>query len=77
MGLWVSVYSAASILSVVLGLPTRDHLVRRMVAEPAGAPSLIGTVMVIRASLAPVFFGAVAAYVHFAGLSRDVLRCCI
>jgi O-antigen/teichoic acid export membrane protein len=71
MGLWVSVYSAASILSVVLGLPTRDYLVRRMVAEPAGAPSLIGTVMVIRASLAPVFFGAVAAYVHFAGLSRD------
>lgn len=73
MGLWVSVCSVASIFGVLLGLPTRDYLVREMVAAPEGAGGLAGTVLVMRVFLIPVFFGAAFLYATLVGFNHDRL----
>ncbi len=68
MGLLVTAMSATAILGLVLGLPTRDFLAREMSARPAATPGLVGSAMLFRACLAPVFFAAVAIYAGFADL---------
>jgi O-antigen/teichoic acid export membrane protein len=65
-GLIVSAMAVAGVLGVVLGLGTRNYLVREMVVDPDAAPRLLGTAVVMRVLLTPVFVAAVVVYAHFA-----------
>jgi len=71
MGLIVSAWSVTGVLGVVLGLGTRTYLVREFVADRGEGPALIGTAIVLRACLSPVFFLAVVIYSQFAGYGRE------
>jgi O-antigen/teichoic acid export membrane protein len=66
MGVIVSAWSVTGILGVVLGLGTRNYLTREMVVDPDASPGLIGTAIVLRVLLAPLFFVAVLVYAQFA-----------
>jgi O-antigen/teichoic acid export membrane protein len=63
--------SVTGVLGVILGLGTRNYLVREIVILPTDAPSLIGTAIVLRLLLLPVFAASVIAYAHFAHLGPD------
>jgi O-antigen/teichoic acid export membrane protein len=71
LGVIVTATSVASILGVVLGLGTKTFLVREIVVAPDRAPRLIGTSIVLRAALIPVFAAAVIAYSQLAHLGND------
>jgi O-antigen/teichoic acid export membrane protein len=65
MGLIVTAWSITGILGIVLGLGTRNYLVREMVVDRQAAPRLLGTAIVLRIALAPLFVGAVVLYATF------------
>ncbi len=71
MGELVTATSVAAILGVVLGLGTKTFLVREIVVAPHRAPRLIGSSIVLRVSLVPVFAAAAFAYTRFAHLGND------
>ena len=71
MGEIVTATSVASILGVVLGLGTRTFLVREIVVAPDRAPGLIGSSIVLRTCLVPVFAAAVIVYSHLAHFGND------
>src|SRR3954447_8961828 len=58
MGLIVSAWSVTGILGIVLGLGTKNFLVRALVVDRPGAPRLVGTALVLRVLLSPVFVAA-------------------
>jgi O-antigen/teichoic acid export membrane protein len=65
MGLIVTAWSITGILGIVLGLGTRNYLVREMVVDRAAAPRLLGTAIVLRVALSPLFAAAVVLYATF------------
>jgi len=71
MGLIVSAWSVTGILGIVLGLGTRNYLVREMVVDRRGSPQLVGTAIVLRVLLSPVFVGAIIVYSRFAHYGRE------
>ena len=71
MGEIVTATSVASILGVVLGLGTKTFLVREIVVAPDRAPGLIGSSIVLRTLLIPVFAAAVIVYSHLAHLGNN------
>jgi O-antigen/teichoic acid export membrane protein len=71
MGLLVAALAATGVLGVVLGLGTRNYLVREMVVDWTDARSLIGTAIAMRLLLTPLFAGAVVVYVHLTHASHD------
>ena len=71
MGEIVTATSVASILGVVLGLGTKTFLVREIVVAPDRAPGLIGSSIVLRTCLVPVFAAAVIVYSHVAHLGNN------
>lgn len=76
MGILVSAWSATAILGVVLGLGTRNFLVRELVTSPRDGPSLLGTAVVLRICLFPLFLAAVVGYsrlAHFGSEMTSVL----
>jgi O-antigen/teichoic acid export membrane protein len=76
MGTIVTAWSVTGILAVLLGLGTRNYLVREMVLDRSSAPRLVGTAIVVRLLLAPLFAGAVVTYaqlVHNADSESSVL----
>ncbi len=66
MGLIVTAWSVTGILAIVLGLGTKNYLVRAIVVDRARAPGLVATGVVLRLVLSPVFLLATVAYAHFA-----------
>jgi O-antigen/teichoic acid export membrane protein len=54
LGILVSAQSVSGVLTIVLGLGTRNYLVRETVINPAEGPKLVGTAIVVRLMLAPV-----------------------
>lgn len=66
MGMLVTATSATAVISILLSFGAKDFLVRGIVAEPEGGPSLVGTALLLRLCLAPVYVGAVAIYARFA-----------
>jgi O-antigen/teichoic acid export membrane protein len=62
MGTIMSAWSVTGILGVVLGLGTRNYLVRASVVEPAEQGRLVGTALVLRVLSAPIVLGAAIAY---------------
>ena len=66
MGLLVVAWSATSVFGLLMGLGTRPFIVRQMVARPSEGPALLGTALVLRICLAPVFLGAMYLYIRAA-----------
>jgi O-antigen/teichoic acid export membrane protein len=71
LGLVVSAMSVSGVIGIVLGLGTRTYLVRELVVSPAQAPSLLGTAMVLRLGLAPLFALATVVYAQVADHGHD------
>ena len=66
MGIIVSAWAVAGILGIVLGLGTRNYLVREMVVDRNDAPKLMGTATMLRVVMSPVFMATVYVYSRFA-----------
>jgi O-antigen/teichoic acid export membrane protein len=66
MGTIVAAWAVTGILGIVLGLGTRNYLVREMVVAPGDAPRLLGTALVLRVILTPLFLVAIAVFAQFA-----------
>jgi O-antigen/teichoic acid export membrane protein len=66
MGIIVAAWSVTGILGIILGLGTRNYLVREMVVDPSSATPLMGTAIVLRLLMAPVFMAAVVIYGRYA-----------
>jgi O-antigen/teichoic acid export membrane protein len=71
MGIVVTAWSVTGVLGVVLGLGTRNYLVREMVVRREDASRLLGTALVLRVALAPLFVLAALAYLRFADVGGD------
>jgi diguanylate cyclase (GGDEF)-like protein len=71
IGVIVTAISVAGIVGVLLGLGTRNYLVREIVVAPAAAPRLIGTALVLRLIMVPLFCVATVAYTVVAHTPRD------
>jgi O-antigen/teichoic acid export membrane protein len=59
------------VLGLLLGLGTRNYLVRELVVRQGEAPWLLGTAIVLRLALTPLLVGGALAYARFADLGRD------
>ena len=62
IGVIVTATSVAGIFSILLGLGTRNYLVREIVVAPDDGPRLIGTALVLRFVMIPFFCVATVAY---------------
>jgi O-antigen/teichoic acid export membrane protein len=71
MGLIVTAWAVTGVLGIVLGLGTRNFLVREMVVSPADAPGLLGSALVLRVVTAPVFCVAVLVYAQVTHQGND------
>jgi O-antigen/teichoic acid export membrane protein len=71
MGTLMAAWAIVGILGIVIGLGTRNYLVRESVIDPAGAGRLIGTAIVLRVVLSPLVLGAAAAYGEVVGWDRE------
>jgi O-antigen/teichoic acid export membrane protein len=70
MGIIVAAWSVTGVLGLVLGLGTRNYLVREMVVREEVASRLLGTAIVLRLALTPLFVGGALAYAQFADISN-------
>jgi O-antigen/teichoic acid export membrane protein len=76
MGFIVTAWAATGIMAVLMGLGTRNYLVREMVATPERRPALLGTALLLRVGLlAPALLVMVAyAFVaHFPAVETQIL----
>lgn len=64
MGIWVAAAAVTSILGVVLGVGNVNYFVRVMVDRKDEMPRIVADAITSRALAAPVFFAAIAVYVH-------------
>lgn len=71
LGIVVSAQSVAGVLGIVLGLGTRQYLVREMVLLPDQGSKLVGTAIVLRLMLVPLVGGAAVLWAYFAHYSED------
>jgi O-antigen/teichoic acid export membrane protein len=71
LGTIMAAWSVTGILGVVLGLGTRNYLVRESVIAPDKAPGLIGTALVLRLVLSPVLLAAAVVYGEVVGWGHD------
>ena len=69
----MAAWAVTGILGVILGLGTRNYLVRESVVKPDAAPQLIGTALVLRVVLSPLIFGAALVYGQVVGWGRDAM----
>jgi O-antigen/teichoic acid export membrane protein len=76
MGTIMAAWSITGILGIVLGLGTRNYLVREAVIAPKKASGLIGTALLLRIALSPVLLAGAAIYgwlVGWGGEAQTVL----
>jgi O-antigen/teichoic acid export membrane protein len=66
MGVIVTSMSVTGVFGIVLGLGTRNYLVRELVVRPAGAARLIGAALVLRTLFIPVFAVSIVIYARVA-----------
>ena len=71
MGTIMAAWSVTGILGVVLGLGTRNYLVRASVIEPAEQGRLVGTALVLRLLSAPIVLGAAIVYGQIVGWDHN------
>jgi O-antigen/teichoic acid export membrane protein len=67
LGLVVSALSVSGVLGIVLGLGTRNYLMREIVVNPDAGPKLVGTAIVLRVLLAPLVAVGAIAFAQLAG----------
>ncbi len=72
MGVIVTSWSVTGVLGIVLGLGTRTYVVRELVVRPTMAARLIGSAMVLRAVMAPVFAVSVVIYAEVATTGHEL-----
>ena len=76
MGFLVTACAATGIMAVLMGLGTRNYLVREMVATPERRPALLGTALILRVILlapALLVMAAYAAVAHFPPVETQIL----
>ena len=73
LGTIMTAWAVTGILGVILGLGTRNYLVRESVTKPDAAPQLIGTALVLRVVLSPLIFGAALVYGQIDGWDHDAM----
>ncbi|MBV9362976.1 MAG: flippase [Solirubrobacterales bacterium] len=71
LGIVVSAQSVAGVLGIVLGLGTRQYLVREIVLRPGDGSKLVGTALVLRLMLAPLVGLAAVLWAYFAHYPHD------
>jgi O-antigen/teichoic acid export membrane protein len=71
LGTVMAAWSTAGILGVMIGVGTRNYLVRMNVADPAAAAQRIGTALALRVLLSPLILGMAFAYGQAAGWDGD------
>ena len=71
MGTIMAAWSVTGILGVVLGLGTRNYLVRASVVEPEEQGRLVGTALVLRVISAPIVLVAAIAYGQIVNWDRS------
>jgi O-antigen/teichoic acid export membrane protein len=71
MGVLVTAMSVTGVFSILLGLGTRNYLVREIVVRPDAASRLVGTGIILRLALAPLFAGSIIAYASVANYGHD------
>lgn len=67
LGILVSAQSVSGVLGIVLGMGTRNYLVREAVINPAEASRLVGTALLLRIIVAPFVGVAAVIWVKVAG----------
>lgn len=70
-GILVSAQSVAGVLGIVLGMGTRNYLVRETVIDRPAGPTLVGTAMVLRLTVAPIVGLAAVVWAHLAHYGHD------
>src|SRR5689334_869680 len=71
LGTIMAAWSITGIFGIVLGLGTRNYLVRESVVDPDAASRLIGTALVMRILLSPVILAAAFAYGQVVGWDHN------
>jgi len=71
LGTIMAAWSVTGILGVILGLGTRNYLVRASVVDPEESSQLVGTALVLRIISSPVVLGAAIAYGEIVGWGRE------
>lgn len=71
LGTIMAAWSVTGILGVILGLGTRNYLVRASVIDPTESGRLVGTALVLRIISSPLVLGAAIAYGEIVGWGRE------
>ena len=71
MGIIVAAWSATGVLGLLLGLGTRNYLVREMVVREEDSSRLLGTAIVLRLALTPLFAGGTLIYAQLAHIGGE------
>jgi O-antigen/teichoic acid export membrane protein len=71
LGTIMAAWSITGIFGIVLGLGTRNYLVRESVVDPDASPRLVGTALVMRLALSPVILAAAFVYGQIVGWDHD------
>jgi O-antigen/teichoic acid export membrane protein len=71
MGVIVTALAVTGVFSILLGLGTRNYLVREIVVDSDRASRLVGTGIVLRLVVAPIFAAAVFAYAWIADYGHE------
>jgi len=71
MGVLVTALAVTGIFSILLGLGTRNFIVREIVVDPEAASHLVGTGMILRLAVAPFFAVAIVAYAQIADYKAE------
>jgi O-antigen/teichoic acid export membrane protein len=71
LGIFVAALSVSGVFGIVLGLGTRTYLVREIVMDRTAAPGLVGSAIVLRLALTPIFAVAVVVYAWLAGQDHE------
>lgn len=72
LGILAAAQSVSGVLGIILGMGSRNYLVRETVVDPAAGPKLVGTAIVLRLTMVPVVgiaavvWASVAHYGHTA-----------
>ena len=71
MGVIVTALAVTGVFSILLGLGTKNYLVREIVVDPDRSSRLVGTGIVLRLAVAPIFAAAIVAYAWIADYNRE------
>jgi O-antigen/teichoic acid export membrane protein len=71
LGILVAAQSVSGVLGIVLGMGTRNYLVREAVINPADGPKLVGTALVLRLAIAPIVGLAAVVWASVAGYGHE------